>query len=289
MIHSMTGFGRAQADQQGSSIQVEIRSVNQRHLDIYLRLPEALNSLEPKIREQLKQTLARGKVDIGIRLGAATNSESALTINQSKLDSVLALLRTVAQQAGDTVAKANALEVLQWDGVLEKQSIGIEQIEPALMSCLSEALTLLIGSRQREGASLAATLQERVGDIRTQIERISTTYPKAREDYHARLRQKLEDTAINIDEQRLAQELVIFAQKSDLEEELDRLGVHLEEMLRILAEGGPCGRKLDFLMQELNREANTIASKSIHTDITQAAVEIKVLIEQMREKIQNIE
>ena len=289
MIHSMTGFGRAEADQQGSSIQVEIRSVNQRHLDLYLRLPESLNSLEAKIREQVKQTLARGKVDIGIRLGTATNSESALTINQRKLDSVLALLQAVAQQAGDTLAKANALEVLQWDGVLEKQSIGLEQIEPAVLDCLAEALRQLIESRQREGQSLATTLQERVSDIRSQIERIKSTYPAARESYHTRLRQKLEDTAISVDEQRLAQELVIFAQKSDLEEELDRLGVHLDEMLRILSQGGPCGRKLDFLMQELNREANTIASKSIHTDITQAAVEIKVLIEQMREQIQNIE
>ena len=289
MIHSMTGFGRAEADQQGSSIQVEIRSVNQRHLDLYLRLPEPLNSLEAKIREQVKQTLARGKVDIGIRFGTATNSESSLTINQSKLESVLALLQAVAQQAGDTVAKANALEVLQWDGVLVKQSIGIEQIESTVLGCLAEALMQLIKSRQREGESLATTLQERVNDIRAQIERINSTYPAARESYHTRLRQKLEDSAISVDEQRLAQELVIFAQKSDLEEELDRLGVHLDEMLRILSQGGPCGRKLDFLMQELNREANTIASKSIHTDITQAAVEIKVLIEQMREQIQNIE
>jgi uncharacterized protein (TIGR00255 family) len=154
---------------------------------------------------------------------------------------------------------------------------------------LAEALGQLIESRQREGQSLATTLQDRVNDIRAQIERINSTYPAARESYHTRLRQKLEDTAISVDEQRLAQELVIFAQKSDLEEELDRLGVHLDEMLRILSQGGPCGRKLDFLMQELNREANTIASKSIHTDITQAAVEIKVLIEQMREQIQNIE
>ncbi|MDG0978256.1 MAG: YicC family protein [Halieaceae bacterium] len=289
MIHSMTGFGRAEADQQGSSIQVEIRSVNQRHLDIYLRLPETLNSLEAKIREQVKQTLARGKVDIGIRLGTATDSESALTIHQSKLEGLLTLLQTIAERAGDTVAKANALDILQWDGVLEKQRVGIEQIEPVLMGCLTEALALLTESRQREGASLATTLQERVSDIRAQIERINSAYPAAREGYHTRLRQKLEDTAINIDEQRLAQELVIFAQKSDLEEELDRLNVHLNEMLRILAEGGPCGRKLDFLMQELNREANTIASKSIHTDITQAAVEMKVLIEQMREQIQNIE
>lgn len=289
MIHSMTGFGRAEADQQGSSIQVEIRSVNQRHLDLYLRLPESLNSLEAKIREQVKQTLARGKVDIGIRFGTATNSESSLTINQSKLESVLALLQAVAQQAGDTVAKANALEVLQWDGVLVKQSIGIEQIESTVLGCLADALMQLIESRQREGESLATTLQERVNDIRAQIERINSTYPAARESYHTRLRQKLEDSAISVDEQRLAQELVIFAQKSDLEEELDRLGVHLDEMLRILSQGGPCGRKLDFLMQELNREANTIASKSIHTDITQAAVEIKVLIEQMREQIQNIE
>ncbi len=289
MIHSMTGFGRAEADQQGSSLQVEIRSVNQRHLDIYLRLPETLNSLEAKIREQVKQTLARGKVDIGIRLGTTTDSESAPAINQSKLEGVLTLLHTIAERAGDTVAKANALDILQWDGVLEKQRVGIEQIEPVLMGCLTEALALLTESRQREGASLATTLQERVSDIRAQIERINSAYPAAREGYHTRLRQKLEDTVINIDEQRLAQELVIFAQKSDLEEELDRLNVHLNEMLRILAEGGPCGRKLDFLMQELNREANTIASKSIHTDITQAAVEMKVLIEQMREQIQNIE
>ena len=289
MIHSMTGFGRAEADQQGSSLQVEIRSVNQRHLDIYLRLPETLNSLEAKIREQVKQTLARGKVDIGIRLGTTTDSESAPAINQSKLEGVLTLLHTIAERAGDAVAKANALDILQWDGVLEKQRVGIEQIEPVLMGCLTEALALLTESRQREGASLATTLQERVSDIRAQIERINSAYPAAREGYHTRLRQKLEDTAINIDEQRLAQELVIFAQKSDLEEELDRLNVHLNEMLRILAEGGPCGRKLDFLMQELNREANTIASKSIHTDITQAAVEMKVLIEQMREQIQNIE
>ena len=289
MIHSMTGFGRAEADQQGNSIQIEIRSVNQRHLDIYVRLPESLNGLEAKIREHVKQTLARGKVDIGIRLGTASNTESTFIINQSKLDSVLQLLDALAEKAGDTVTKANALEVLQWDGVLEQQSVGIEVIEPVVMRCLTDALTQLIESRQREGASLATTLQERVDEIRAHIERISNAYPTAREGYHARLRQKLEDTAITVDEQRLAQELVIFAQKSDLEEELDRLGVHLEEMLRILAEGGPCGRKLDFLMQELNREANTIASKSIHTDITQAAVEIKVLIEQMREQIQNIE
>jgi uncharacterized protein (TIGR00255 family) len=289
MIQSMTGFARVDGDCGPNVFTIELRSVNQRHLDINTRLPEALLPVEIALRNKVKERVHRGKIDLTVRLFDDHNASQRLSVNEDKLTGILEALDYIQGKGQMQLAHPSTLDLMKLDGILAKSVVDPEALQNAVITALSDALSSLIESRSTEGQALEGIVLARVQDIENQLHHIRTVFPAARSQYEDRLKAKFTELAVEIDEQRLAQEFILFAQKSDIDEELDRLGVHLTEVQKILQRSGPCGRKLDFLMQELNREANTIGSKSIHTDITKACVEIKVLIEQMREQIQNIE
>lgn len=289
MTHSMTGFGQSQSNTDSSTLIIEIRSVNHRHLEISMRLPEALGALEVSLRNRIKQCLSRGKIDVHIRLQQSDEKPHAAGINERHLELILARLRHIQNAGGDLISPTSAAEIMRLEGIVEHQTIDLTTLGTAVQTTFETALLQLQASRAGEGLALKKTVLSRVADITAKIEQIKTVFPMAKQGFENRLRNKLAELSVDIDEQRLTQEIILFAQKADIDEELDRLEVHLREIRAILEAAGPCGRKLDFLMQELNREANTIASKSIHTNITKASVEMKVLIEQMREQIQNIE
>jgi uncharacterized protein (TIGR00255 family) len=285
-LHSMTAFARESVSDPDAVI-VELRSVNHRYLDCHFKLPDSLRVLEPKLRDALAKTLTRGKIDCQIRIGDEADRQS-LTIDEDRLNAVLGALRQLQGSAPD-LARPDALAVLQFPGVCE----GRADKESSLQASALEAFTLALGtlqeSRAREGAQLAQHLQRRIELVQDEVTRVRSELPGLRERQQERLRRRLDELEQPVDPGRLEQELVLMLQKSDVDEELDRLEAHVEEVRRILTKGGPCGRRLDFLMQELNREANTLSSKSTAGSTTQSAVELKVLIEQMREQIQNIE
>ncbi|GAB5412670.1 MAG: YicC family protein [Congregibacter sp.] len=285
-LHSMTAFARETA-QTPTALAVELRSVNHRYLDCHFKLPDSLRALEPRLREGLGKALKRGKVDCYIRV-IDEGSESSLHVDKPRLQAVLQALNEVCEQAPD-LAKPDALALLQFPGICDGGGRDESQLHSAVMALFQSALASLQDNREREGKQLDLFLRQRLEGIAEEVKNVREALPALRERQEARLRQRLEELALAVDEGRLEQELVILLQKSDVDEELDRLEAHIKEIEHILEEGGPCGRRLDFLMQELNREANTLASKSIASSTTQSAVELKVLIEQMREQVQNIE
>ena len=288
MINSMTAFARETDDSGPGNLVVEIRSVNHRYLDCFFKLPEALRGLEPAWRQRLQKTLARGKMECQVRYQGQDATSPEMEID---LDALRQLLR-----ASDTViehmpgcAQPTSLDVLQWPGVIAPLPNGEDSLHERASALFQRALENLAESRAREGEKLAEFIGERLSLVRTEVERTRALMPQLLQQQRQRLEQRLEEIAAEVEPGRLEQELVIQAQKADVDEELDRLQTHVEEVERVLAKGGPCGRRLDFLMQELNREANTLSSKSISGSTTQNAVELKVLIEQMREQIQNLE
>ncbi len=285
-LHSMTAFAR-ESIQEPAVLIVELRSVNHRYLDCHFKLPEHLRALEPRLREALARSLKRGKVDCHIR--AVENEEaSSLAVDQAYLDAVLAALDKIRERT-DALAAPSALELLRFPGVCESNARDEGALQKSALEVFERALEGLLESRAREGTQLGEFLLARLDAISAEVERVQEELPALRQRQEERLRRRLEDLEQPLDEGRLEQELVIALQKSDVDEELDRLRAHIEEVRRVVAEGGPCGRRLDFLMQELNREANTLSSKSIASSTTQSAVELKVLIEQMREQVQNVE
>lgn len=291
-LHSMTAFARETAPGP-MALTLELRSVNHRYLDCHCKIPDNLYRLESKFREKLSRRFKRGKIDCQLRI-LGTQSGSPLAIDQTRLDAVLAGLATVST-AAPQLAQPDALAVLNYPGVCEQPGAGgqADDDEDALytlaLALFDAALDNLAQGRAREGAQLAATLRHRLEALRAEIGKVRDALPALRERQEERLRRRLEELEQPVNAGRLEQELVLHLQKSDVDEELDRLETHIEEIGRVLAAGGPCGRRLDFLMQELNREANTLSSKATATSTTQSAVELKVLIEQMREQVQNIE
>jgi uncharacterized protein (TIGR00255 family) len=285
-LHSMTAFARESASGPDAVI-VELRSVNHRYLDCHFKLPDSLRALEPKLRDALAKSLKRGKVDCQIRIVDEADRQS-LTIDEDRLKAVLGTLRQL-QNAAPHLAQPDALAVLQFPGVCEGRADKENSLQASALEAFNQALKTLQESRAREGAQLAQHLQRRIAAVQDEVTRVRSELPALRERQQERLRRRLDELEQPVDPGRLEQELVLILQKSDVDEELDRLEAHVAEVTRILGEGGPCGRRLDFLMQELNREANTLSSKSTAGSTTQSAVELKVLIEQMREQIQNIE
>ncbi|WP_271272429.1 YicC/YloC family endoribonuclease [Aliamphritea hakodatensis] len=287
MTRSMTAFARQEVQHSWGSLTWEVRSVNHRYLEPHLRLPESLRDLEGPLREQLRKNLSRGKVECTLRFVPEAQSQT-LTVNQDFAGELVA----AAQQVASIIPNAQTLdplEVLRWPGVLQDTKLDMDAVKKAGLELFSKALAELIDNRGREGAELANLIDQRldaitdiVTDVRAKLPGILT---KQRENLQARL----DELQAELDPTRLEQEMVILAQKADVDEEMDRLNTHVQEVKRVLKQKGPIGRRLDFLMQELNREANTLSSKSIVSDTTQSAVELKVLIEQMREQIQNIE
>jgi uncharacterized protein (TIGR00255 family) len=288
MIHSMTAFGRDQSESDWGALIWELRSVNHRFLDISTRLPEDLRVLEAEIRTRLGQALRRGKIDCSLRLQRDTRISAEFHIDESIVDGLLSAAKSVQQHAGD-IPTMTATEVLQWPGVLKTPTVDIDALGVAALAGLDRALNDLLDTRAREGAKLAEHIEQKLDAADQVITGLGKIMPVVVDAYRQRVADRLQEFTQELDPARLEQEIVIFASKTDITEELDRLATHIAEVRRILKKGGAVGRRLDFLMQEFNREANTIGSKAVDIRVTNASVELKVLIEQMREQIQNIE
>ncbi len=286
-VHSMTAFARTEQAAPFGTLQVEIRSVNQRYLEPHFRLPESLRDLEPVLREALRTRLARGKVECSVRF-ESTETAQAPAVNSVRLAAIADALSAIQQQVPSAVPPTT-LELLNQPGVMETQHLDQDTIKAAAKSLFDQALNELIDARAREGDKLAEMLTTRLTAVSEQVATVRSLLPQILERQRAQLLERLEIAKTELDPQRLEAELVLVAQKADVDEELDRLTAHIEEVSHQLAQKGPKGRRLDFLMQELNREANTLSSKSVVAETTRCAVELKVLIEQMREQIQNIE
>lgn len=288
MIRSMTAFARQEAEAHWGALAWELRTVNHRYLEVTVRMPEELRALEVQIRERAAQQLKRGKLDCGLRLRLAANRRDELKLDEGLLEQVLA----ASQQLGGRLANAapvSPLELMQWPGVVLEEQLDMEPIRVAALDSFDRALSELRESREREGAQLAGLLSDRLDAMEPLVLAARERLPEVRERIRDKLKSRIEELVAQPDQDRLEQELVFMAQKMDVDEELDRLDGHIIEARRVLQLKEPVGRRLDFLMQEFNREANTLASKSADTETTRIAVELKVLIEQMREQVQNIE
>ncbi|CAA0115521.1 Uncharacterised protein [Halioglobus japonicus] len=288
MIQSMTAFARESAAAKQGILTVELRSVNHRYLDCSFKLPEELRSLEPQLRSRAGAVLSRGKLDCMIRLQSHPTQAGGLEVDSERLDALLTAARRIEAQL-ENPAPINPLEVLQFPGVCSPPQEPEEQLRERALSLFNEALNSMQQNREREGSKLAALVQDRLSQVAAAVEATREILPALMQHQHDRITNRIAELKVEVDQSRLEQELVYLTQKADVDEELDRLVAHIGEVQRTLEKGGPCGRRLDFLMQELNREANTLSSKSQSASTTQSAVELKVLIEQMREQIQNIE
>jgi uncharacterized protein (TIGR00255 family) len=288
MIRSMTAFARELHRGDEGELVWEIRTVNHRYLEAFVRMPEDLRGLETKVRERLGQRLKRGKVDCGLRYKPGTSGAATLSVNRELVRS----LREAADEIGSLTghaARPDPMELMRWPGVMQEQPLDLTPVQERAMSLLEQAIDELVATREREGRRLGDLLRERCAGMRSHGRQVRERMPRVLEEIRDRLKARLEEVLEQMDEQRLEQEMVLLAQRLDVDEEMDRLATHLDEVERVLDEGGAVGRRLDFLMQELNREVNTLTSKSSDVDITRHAVDMKVLIEQMREQIQNLE
>lgn len=288
MPQSMTAFARQSATYAWGTLVWEIRSVNHRYLEPSFKLPDALRGLEGELRERLRTRLARGKIECSLRAQLLQERSSALAIDTDVLEQLL----TCAQQVQTKIPQAaalNPLDVLAWPGVLKTEQQDESTIMAAANALFDAAVGQLIEHRAREGAELSRYIETQLDAVAAITDSVRAQLPTILSALRQRLRDRLAELRAELDHDRLEQEMVILAQKSDVAEELDRLQTHIKEVRRTLQQSEPCGRRLDFLMQEFNREANTLSSKSQVSDTTLSAVQLKVLIEQMREQIQNIE
>ena len=288
MVHSMTAFSRQQLEREWGSLTWEIRSVNHRYLEPSVRLPENFRSLENPIRRQLRDKLYRGKIECLLRFRTVEANQIDWQLNLDLISQLTKANLEINNNIGGDY-KLSSLDILKWPGVISDQSIDEEVFNKEAMGLFEKALDDLMVVREREGASLRDAILKRIALIQRIIDSIQAKMPSIILKQKENLLNKLEDIKAEFEPTRLEQEITLLAQKADVDEELDRLNSHLQEAKRVLDSGGQIGRRLDFLMQELNREANTLSSKSIVVETTQSAVELKVLIEQMREQIQNIE
>jgi uncharacterized protein (TIGR00255 family) len=289
MIRSMTGFARRERQGTWGTLACEIRSVNHRYLELSLRLPEDLRGLEGDARQAVSAALRRGKVDVGLYLRGQPPATAALEINRAVVEQVARTAAEVATIAGGSPASLNPLDLLRWPGVIREQERDLQPAQAAAMELLQETVRELNESRAREGARLREMLLGRCHSVQQSVEQLRARLPGIAARIRERVGERVAQLGGTVDPARLEQELVLLAYKMDFDEELDRLGSHVAEMLQILDAKEPAGRRLDFLMQEFNREANTLSSKSQDTETTRAAVDIKVLVEQMREQVQNVE
>jgi uncharacterized protein (TIGR00255 family) len=285
----MTGYGTATRELPHGALSLEIKGVNSRFLDTVFRLNDELRALEPPLREMVAAAVTRGKVEVRLGYGReATRAVRPLAINAE----MVARLGQAAAEVRRMVADAAPLttrEILDWPGVLEDASLPQETLRATAMELARLALAEYQASREREGAKLATMLEDRVAAITEWVKKIEPLLPGIVADHQARVAARLRDALGSADDERVRQEVAMFGIRIDVAEELSRLAVHLGEVRRVLARGGACGKRLDFLMQELHREANTLGSKSVSTEVSASAMEIKILIEQMREQVQNIE
>lgn len=285
----MTAFARQQQQTEWGSLCWELRSVNHRFLEVSPRLPEELRALEPELRERAGARIKRGKLDCTLRVQTdPAKAAQKLHINAEVVNELARACRETAGMMG-TCAPPDVLEVLRWPGVAQASEINQEQLGAQALALFDAALKELVGTREREGAKLAAFLEQRRRDMQQVIAQVRGQLPRIQAEQRVKLTQRLLELKAGFDPARIEQEMLMLLQKMDVEEEIARLEAHLDEMARVMGEQGPGGRRLDFLMQELGREANTLGAKSVDLATTRASIELKVLIEQAREQIQNIE
>jgi uncharacterized protein (TIGR00255 family) len=288
MMASMTGFARRETSGPFGVLVCEIRSVNHRFLESSLRLPDSCRSLEPALRQTLTAELRRGKVDCTILHRPAAPAAGPLEVDAAALERLLGRARELATAAG-AHARIDVLDLLRWPGVLREDTIDAEEFAATVRELFTATLGELKAARAREGERLSGLIRQRCGTLAQLVAQVETRLPEVHARMRARIEERLAELGIEVNRERLEQELVLLLQRLDVTEELDRLRSHLEETERVLAAPEPAGRRLDFLMQEFNREANTLSSKAQDLEMTRAAVDMKVVIEQMREQVQNVE
>ena len=288
MIYSMTGYAARTLDVEHGALHLELKSVNSRYLDFQFRVCEELRSAEPALRELFSARLSRGKLECRLGYAPATARAQAQTLNAEllgRLKSFEARVRGELPQA----APLSVSEVLRWPGMFGDDTLDVEALLPAALGLARDALDDFSASRAREGEKLAEVILERVARMRELVRDVGPRIPVAQAAFQDKLKQRLVDALGSADDDRIRQEVAVFAVRIDVAEELARLSTHLDEVERVIKAGGATGKRLDFLMQELNREANTLGSKSAITEVSQASMDLKLLIEQMREQIQNLE
>ena len=288
MIHSMTGYAAASREFSYGVLNLELRSVNHRYLDIQFRLPDELRAVESQLREVLAARFGRGKVDCRATFATGAGAPKALHLNEDLMRELAALaarVRGVLPDAGGL----RAADVLRWPGMLGADTVPVEELQQACRDLLAKTIDELAATRRREGERLKMLLLERIAAMEIHITGVAPRIPQAIAAFRDKLATRLKDALAGGDDERIRQEVALFATKIDVDEELSRLSTHVAEVKRVLDKGGAAGKRLDFLMQEMNREANTLGSKSADAAVSQAALELKVLIEQMREQVQNIE
>jgi len=288
MIKSMTAFAKQQTQSIAGLICWEVRSVNQRFLDINFRLPETFRDLEWQLRELIKQYLQRGKIDVSLRYQAGEQSLQKIMLNKTTLQEVCNAVSEISNSFAKEL-NVDALKLLAWPGVIQTNEVDLTETKQIILAQFTLALKELDQTRLREGSRLAELIFNRLEMMSAQVENVRAAIPTILAHQKQRLTERLQELQINCSPERLEQEIAILIQKSDVMEELDRLETHITETKRVLKNAEGAGRRLDFLAQEMHREANTLGAKSIHITMSQAALELKVLIEQIREQVQNIE
>lgn len=287
MIRSMTAYARLEIKSEWGSAAWELRSVNQRYLETYIRLPEQFRSLEPVVRERIRNRLTRGKVECNLRFDLDSSAQSSMILNEKLANQLIAAANWVKMQSDE--GEIDPLDILRWPGVMSAHEQDLDTISTELMQALDGALDEFIAARENEGAALKVLIEQRLAGVSAEVLNVRAQMPAILQWQRERLLSKLDEAQVELENSRLEQELLLLAQRIDVAEELDRLEAHVKETYNIMKKKEAVGRRLDFMMQEFNRESNTLASKSINADVTTSAIELKVLIEQMREQIQNIE
>ena len=288
MIYSMTGFASLEREINNGVLVLELRSVNHRYLELNLKLDEYLRSFEPLVREMISAKLGRGKVECRMSFVRRSEATQSLNLDDAVLNQLLEVSKVLKTKFPES-QPLSVSEILHWPGVVQNQELASDQFAEVVKDCLQQILQDMSDSRAREGAKMKALILERLAEIESLVAKVKPLLPQQVKEYQSRLTAKLQDALNSVDEERVRQELVLFAQRIDVDEELTRLTAHVAEVKRILDDNKLAGKRLDFLMQELNREANTLGSKSVSVETSQASMSLKVLIEQMREQIQNIE
>lgn len=288
MTRSMTAFARHEEQTELGSLSWEIRSVNHRYLEVSFRLEESFRPFEMAMRKLISDTLSRGKVEVALRYRAPEQTQTSLQMNEGLAKTIMENYQQLASFT-DNAAPIDILRVMQWPGVIQTESLDQDALQATVLNSLKQALADLVATREREGAALEQMIIQRCEQINDIAEQTKVRLPEILASHRQKLSDRIAELEVNLEPERLEQEMVLLAQKADVAEEIDRLQNHVNEVKHTLQRDEPIGRRLDFLMQELNREANTLGSKSIDTDTTRYSVDLKVLIEQMREQIQNIE
>jgi uncharacterized protein (TIGR00255 family) len=288
MIRSMTAFARRSSEPTGAELTWELRSVNHRYLEVFVRLPEELRAMEPMVRERVNTRLGRGKIECVLRCRWAPHYLAALELDQERLKGVLNACRDIETRSAEATSPG-VMDLLRWPGVVREPEPDTGAAQEQALALLDQALDELVATREREGQQIRALLIARLDSVELQLVRARERLPEVRQKIREKLEARVAELLDKVDNDRLEQELVLLAQKLDIDEELDRLQGHVVETRLVLERDEPVGRRLDFLMQEFNREANTLGSKSADSETTAVSVEMKVLIEQMREQVQNVE